>query len=379
MIAGDPWKRNFTGDVASRALQFWCDGGNLPNDTWGIPNVNCKERLQVKLNFPGCWNGKDVAPKDGRSHIRYPTGTDPRAGDCPTGFEHRVPTIFFEVNYDVNQFADEWEGDQHPFVFAHGDTTGYGFHGDFTNAWDISVLDTTIKSCNNHSAWGAISACPILQEFESKESRACKIQPSVNEDVVGPMSKLPGCNPPTYGPEPASPIANCDDAGSLDSGSGNNNTSPASPSSGSGSSSSVNADDISSKTSISAQSAASSTAVDSEPNAQGPRIATTKPSTMETQTKTRAQITSNRKAQTTANTQIQTEAEPRDEPYCPHNNCINQAFMSSDLAKPFCATYTQGTMTGENAIPTFLANCYSKTEDVSSACSCLAVPTAYTG
>lgn len=59
--------------------------------------------------------------------MSYP---DPRYGDynggvCPESHPYAVITLFYEFHFDTSPYAD-WN-----FVFAQGDKTGYGFHGDF--------------------------------------------------------------------------------------------------------------------------------------------------------------------------------------------------------------------------------------------------------
>ena len=59
--------------------------------------------------------------------MSYP---DPRYGDynggvCPESHPHAVITLFYEFHFDTSPYADR------NFVFAQGDKTGHGFHGDF--------------------------------------------------------------------------------------------------------------------------------------------------------------------------------------------------------------------------------------------------------
>lgn len=114
-------------------------------------------------------------------------------------------SLFYEVMYDTNQFADMWHGNDQPFVFAMGDPHGYGFHGDFVNGWDVPALQRAIDTCTNLS--GNMQDCPVFDYFTNAECQACKVPVVLSTDVDGPRSTLPGCNPVTYGPEPAVPAA----------------------------------------------------------------------------------------------------------------------------------------------------------------------------
>lgn len=117
--------------------------------------------------------------------------------------------LFYEIYYDVK--AIQQTGGK--FVFANGDTTGYGFHGDFMNGWDNSVLTSALAQCAQGPVGsGQISDCPPLAAVDTSGVQNCPERPPlVNEPVKGLLEKLPGCNTVTSGPDPASPAQmNCD-------------------------------------------------------------------------------------------------------------------------------------------------------------------------
>lgn len=90
-------------------------------------------------------------------------------------------------------------------VFANGDATGYGFHGDFLNAWNATVLEAAIPRCLNEVAsQGVISQCPVLAPYQDPYfATNCPQQPAlIDEPVTGMLDKLPGCNNVTTGPAP---------------------------------------------------------------------------------------------------------------------------------------------------------------------------------
>lgn len=130
MIAGNPFKRNFTGDLAAQAVQFVCldytAGSSQSND---LPDKNCPDGLRPQVYFPSCWNGRDLDSPDHSSHVSYPNATTYDNGPCPSDFPVHFISIFFEVNYNTAVFEDLWTPGQgkQPFVFAMGDPTGYGF------------------------------------------------------------------------------------------------------------------------------------------------------------------------------------------------------------------------------------------------------------
>ncbi|KAI7553806.1 WSC-domain-containing protein [Hortaea werneckii] len=208
MIAGDPFQRNDTGLEAApgKAVSYVCldyTGASHP-ETGNMPGYNCPDGLRAQVFFPSCWNGVDLDSEDHSSHMAYPIG-DYDNGKCPDSHPVQLISIFYEVIYQTNLFADRWWSDgQQPFVFAQGDRTGYGFHGDFINGWEIDVLQKAVDECTNDS--GRLEDCPVFGElFTDEECQACRLPTSVDEKITGNLTSLPGCNPPTDGPEYATP------------------------------------------------------------------------------------------------------------------------------------------------------------------------------
>lgn len=112
-----------------------------------------------------------------------------------------------ETNYAVAQVPNQVPGGL--FVFSHGDATGYGFHGDFQNGWEIDVQAAAVASCLVPDNFGQLSYCPPLYaSYTNGYAENCPEQPSqVGEQSHGTLSKLPGCINITYGPEAAPPAA----------------------------------------------------------------------------------------------------------------------------------------------------------------------------
>ena len=209
MVAGDPWQRNFTNQMAApgQAVSFVCldytHGSSHSNE---MPNKNCPDGLRAQVYFPSCWDGVNKDSADHKSHMAYPIGSNAYDnGRCPSSHPVHLVSIFYEVIYQTGLFADRWHSkNHHPFVFAQGDRTGYGFHGDFVNGWDIKILQQAIDECNDDS--GNLSDCPVFDDlFSNEECQMCRIPPSVDEAVTGTLESLPGCNKISNFPAYASP------------------------------------------------------------------------------------------------------------------------------------------------------------------------------
>lgn len=191
MVAGDPFTRTYDGSLAAQGISFNCLGANKPET----------DGLRAQVFFPQCWDGVNLDSVDHKSHMSYPDGDVYNGGNCPSSHPIHTGSIFFELLYDTALFADQWVDGKHPFVFAQGDTTGFGFHGDFFNGWDVDVLQKAIDTCTDDS--GQVEKCAAVTMFTDQECNDCKLPTSVNEKISGKLAALPGCNPVTSGPDRA--------------------------------------------------------------------------------------------------------------------------------------------------------------------------------
>lgn len=82
---------------------------------------------------------------------------------------------------------------------------GFGYHGDFIEAWAPGVLQDAVDQCTNLS--GNMEDCPVFSY--NSEPGSCALENPLpaeiaSEDVKGPMQGLPNGNQVQSGPEPAS-------------------------------------------------------------------------------------------------------------------------------------------------------------------------------
>jgi hypothetical protein len=204
MLAGDTAKRSYGGDFKSDAINFNCLGANKP-ETNGLPNYNCPGGLRAQVFFPSCWDGKNLDSDDHMAHMSYPSSGAYNGGGCPSTHPVQLISLFFEVLYDTTQFKNMWYGDSHPFVFSNGDPTGYGFHGDFVNGWNVPTLQKVVDECDNLADQGVIEKCGAITIFTNAEQATCRIPAKIDEKLAGFLPALPGCNPVSAGPDAAAP------------------------------------------------------------------------------------------------------------------------------------------------------------------------------
>jgi len=190
--------------IADR-VSFNCldTGPSMPEQPYMF-RTQCANGLRAQIQFQSCWDGVNLYKSD-NSHVAYMSQID--NGVCPPDHPVQLIHLFYEVLYGVAQI-DQTDGGR--FMFSQGDPTGYGFHGDFINGWDMDVLTPALTQCsNNDAANGQISQCPPLAAVDdsSEFSYNCpEYPPVVNETVHGIIgAALPGCINIVNGPGASTP------------------------------------------------------------------------------------------------------------------------------------------------------------------------------
>jgi hypothetical protein len=97
--------------------------------------VNCPpgSMLESYLDFPHCWDGRNLDSADHKSHMSYPVNNA-----CPASHPVVVPKLRQVMRYPVN-------GNTAGFRLASG--PGYTMHGDFFNAWPVDEMARRVNDC----------------------------------------------------------------------------------------------------------------------------------------------------------------------------------------------------------------------------------------
>lgn len=127
MIAGDSMA---TRPQPTRAL-WWSCGGIGGTGRFATLRACGGRTVQLRVDFPNCWDGKNVDSPDHKSHMRYSS-----AGRCPASHPVPVPTITLIVLYQ-------------PLPASARPSSGrYAAHADFMNGWDPEVLGGQVAALN---------------------------------------------------------------------------------------------------------------------------------------------------------------------------------------------------------------------------------------
>jgi hypothetical protein len=132
MIAGDG---EATKPDPAAPGQWSCQGAGVKADP---TMVSCPpgSKLEFILNFPDCWNGRDVDSRDHRSHMAYS-----KAGACPKSRPVPVPRLQFKITFPLRGGPGITLASGKPFTL----------HGDFINAWDQQALAKRVDNCLRRS------------------------------------------------------------------------------------------------------------------------------------------------------------------------------------------------------------------------------------
>jgi hypothetical protein len=128
------------GNAAARSPQsdrvtFWSCGRRDIRRSSTIPTCESPS-LRLIVNFPNCWNGRQLDSTNHQSHLAYSTD-----GVCPTSHPVEVPAIQLQIFYGIS-------GGDAAELSSGGDFSG---HADFVNAWDQPTLEALVDRYLNRA------------------------------------------------------------------------------------------------------------------------------------------------------------------------------------------------------------------------------------
>lgn len=195
MIAGNSKRRTL--DLSDQWQQaILMEVGNR-GEVYGFPTVLDSNRLSGHVRFPSCWDGVNIDSANHQDHVAYPDptlGGSTQGGMCPASHPVAMINVAGLFGWDITGITDPKQ-----LVFAQGDTTGYGLHGDFYMGWkDPVALQQSFANCftNDDCPW---------RSFGSPNNDGTELEPTTHspeidapwEDIgaFAPLTALPGNNP----------------------------------------------------------------------------------------------------------------------------------------------------------------------------------------
>ncbi|KAF8071559.1 hypothetical protein FPV67DRAFT_1667052 [Lyophyllum atratum] len=198
MLSGDPTLRTYDPNShAQQAITFLClDFNGVTTRHNSLPTKACPSGIRAQVNFPSCWDGKNLDSPDHKSHVAFLSG-GPDSGSCSDpNYPVTMPRIFIEVYWtsEMDKFRSQAKNSSQPYVYAYGDPTGYGYHADFLNGWDKGVLQKAVDECHC-DIYGDPTCCVNKGIFHMNKGKQCRITKTIDEPTTGTLAKLPGNNP----------------------------------------------------------------------------------------------------------------------------------------------------------------------------------------
>lgn len=129
--------------------------------------------------------------------MAFPAIGDYNFGVCPQSHPKAIFSVFYEFFYDTGSIKNF-----HRLVWAMGDPTGYGLHGDYLQGWtDQNRLSNAMATCTGQKGVDDPNCSLNVGSDGSpghSSTQPLQVAP-VNEEIGlnGPLAKLPGNNPVT--------------------------------------------------------------------------------------------------------------------------------------------------------------------------------------
>jgi hypothetical protein len=133
MLAGSA---NATSPQPLFVVQWDCSGGPEYPSIPQCPGTS-SQSLHASIEFPSCWDGRQLDSADHRSHMVY---ANVDSGACPADHPVSLPQITYEIDYPGITGGPQYT------LSSHGT---YSMHADFFAAWDPQVQNALVTGCLN--------------------------------------------------------------------------------------------------------------------------------------------------------------------------------------------------------------------------------------
>jgi Domain of unknown function (DUF1996)/Domain of unknown function (DUF4124) len=150
MLAGNPKATSASQASSTSYVCFVPSLGHSNGMPWqkAIPNCKAGEELMLVVQFPQCWDGKNLDSPNHQDHMAYPSN------GCPASHPVPIPSVSLNMWYKVtaNNQTSKWRlaSDN----YATTSPGGYSGHADWVNGWDAPTMAGIVSNCLNKSRDG---------------------------------------------------------------------------------------------------------------------------------------------------------------------------------------------------------------------------------
>ena len=140
MIAGDA---KATSPQPLNIVHYNClrypNGGQVTKPSASIPTCPGGSYLSARIEFPGCWDGKNLDSPDHKSHMAYPV-----RGACPASHPVGLPSVGIRVRWKTVRDVPSSQ-----LSLSSGGQ--FSLHADFWNVWNPAAMDWLVTHCLNQT------------------------------------------------------------------------------------------------------------------------------------------------------------------------------------------------------------------------------------
>ena len=142
-----------TSAAESAGARYLCVSDSKPFQGWNdhIPNCAVGEVMEMSVDFPQCWDGKNLDSPDHKSHMAFANESNPTANKCPATHPVAIPKITMTVNYSVTTANEATKWRLASDNYSKSLPGGYSGHADYAWGWDETIMAGIVKNCLNKS------------------------------------------------------------------------------------------------------------------------------------------------------------------------------------------------------------------------------------
>jgi hypothetical protein len=138
IVAGDSGARSAQPtDIVHYNCLRYPQGGQVTKSSAAIPSCPAGTYLSARIEFPSCWDGRNLDSADHKSHMAYPN-----RGACPVSHPVGVPALSIRLRWKAARGIPSSQ----LALSSGGQQT---MHADFWNVWSPSVMRWLVDNCLN--------------------------------------------------------------------------------------------------------------------------------------------------------------------------------------------------------------------------------------
>lgn len=147
ILAGNP--KAISHETSSKT--YYTCAARVPFYGWktSIPACNVGELMGMMVDFPQCWNGKDLDSPNHKDHMAYSDLAIKTANHCPITHPIGIPHISINVSFKVLTADSHKKWRLASDNYDRSLPSGYSGHGDWINGWNQVFIEGFVKNCIN--------------------------------------------------------------------------------------------------------------------------------------------------------------------------------------------------------------------------------------